>query len=68
MPQVTGEPLARGGDDWHAVREGKLRFAGHTGPGMRALVRRMLSPVATDRPSAVDVVTACVRMAAGGRR
>ncbi|RMX67679.1 hypothetical protein DD238_000632 [Peronospora effusa] len=54
---ATGVALPEAGQKWHDLREGELSpFALSYTEGFRKLIRQMMDPDATKRPSAVDIL------------
>ncbi|CAH0494053.1 unnamed protein product [Peronospora farinosa] len=54
---ATGVALPEAGQKWHDLREGELPpFALSYTEGFRKLIRQMMDPDATKRPSAVDIL------------
>ncbi|XP_063233151.1 wee1-like protein kinase [Bacillus rossius redtenbacheri] len=51
-----GGPLAKNGAEWHAVRDGRLRDLPHCSREFNALLREMVTPEASARPSAAALL------------
>ncbi|KAF6208640.1 hypothetical protein GE061_017098 [Apolygus lucorum] len=52
-----GGPLPKNGDEWHALRDGKIKPFPHLSHEINALIKRMVHPNPDQRPSAEDILT-----------
>lgn len=53
---VGGGPLPKNGDEWHAIRQGRLPYlAGRYSSELHSLLEQMIHPDPMERPSAHDL-------------